>query len=222
MGKKKDKKVPRNTKSPEERLKYKDFYSFLLGSQSDEILDEKDVENQRLEIEANFLSSLKRINEETLQLSEFLIEDKKLAQELCGLLREILKRLNLSFVISPSAIPTVEKVNQIILNQEGNLVSIYEKLKVDSKALETYPTEIILVVFLDIIPKLGSLLRSYRKKVGIRVNFFEKIYRELENVNRAFVSSNQRFDESLKKIEEDAIKKTLFSKKGKEVRAPAV
>lgn len=216
MGKKKSEKEAEEAKEgdfSEERTDYEDFYSFLFGDQSSETLDETMVEKAKVEIEGKFLDSLKVINEEILQLSEFLIEDKKLAQELCKLIKPVLKHLNLSFVISPKAIPLFEKTEQIILNEEGRLIFIHDKNKVDSKALEEYSPEIILIVFLDIIPKLGRLLKLYRKKVGMRVNFFEKIYRELENVNRTFVTSNQRRDESLEEsVEVDGVKKILFLK----------
>jgi len=49
----------------------------------------------------------------------------------------------------------------------------------------------------------------------MRVNFFEKIYRELENVSKVFVTSNQGLEVSLREhIEEDGVKKTLFSRSG--------
>ena len=213
MGKKRGEKGAKKGDFSREGRDYEYFYPFLFGNQPLEALDEKEVEKIRAEIEEKFLGSLRTINEETLQLSEFLIEDKKLAQEICKLIKQILKHLNLSFVIPARAIPLFKKTDQIILNEEGHLIFLYEKNKVNSKALEEYSPEIILMVFLNIIPKLGRSLRSYRKKVGMRVNFFEKIYRELENANRAFITSNQRLDEGLKEsVEEDGIKKTLFSK----------
>jgi hypothetical protein len=205
----------KNGEFSEEKMDYEHFHPFLLGNRSLEMLDEKEVEKAKVEIEEKFLDSLKVINEEILQLSEFLIEDKKLAQELCRLLRQVLKHLNLSFVIPSRAIPISEKIDQIILNEEGHLIFVYEKSKVDSKALEEYPPEIILIVFLNIIPKLGKLLRLYRKRVGMRVNFFEKIYRELENASKVFVTSNQKLEVSLReRTEEDGVKKTLFSSSG--------
>jgi len=215
LGKKKGVKEAKKGEFPKERMDYEHFYPFLFDSQSLETVDEKEVEKTRVEIEEIFLDSLKAINEDTLQLSEFLIEDKKLAQELCRLLRQVLKYLDLSFVIPTRAIPLFKKTEQIILNEEGHLIFVYEKNKISSKALEEYSPEIILIVLLNIIPKLGKLLRLYRKRVGMRVNFFEKIYRELENVSRVFVTSNQRLEASLReRVEEDGVKKTLFSSSG--------
>jgi hypothetical protein len=200
-------------KFSKESIDLEHFYPFLFDNQYLETLDEKEMAKTRVEIKEKFLESLKVINEETLQLSEFLIEDIKLAQELCRLLRLILEHLNISFVISPKAIPNLEKIDRIILNKEGHLIFFYEKNKVKSKALEEYPPEIVLMVFLNIIPQLGRTLRLYRKKVDMRVNFFEKIYRELENTSRAFATSNQKPEEDLKvHVEENGVKKALFSK----------
>ncbi|MGQ9460126.1 MAG: hypothetical protein ACUVRA_02700 [Candidatus Bathyarchaeaceae archaeon] len=221
MVKKGDKKEAKNGEFSKERMDYEHFHSFLFGNQTLEMLDEKEVEKAKVEIEEKFLDSLKVINEEILQLSEFLIEDKKLAQELCKLLKQVLKHLNLSFEIPSRAIPIFEKVDQIILNEEGHLIFVHEKSKVGSKALEEYSPEIILIVFLSIIPKLGKLLRLYRKRVGMRVNFFEKIYRELENASRVFATSNQLEAGLRESVEEDGVKKTLFSSSGNHERKSA-
>lgn len=190
-------------------------YSSSFEEASLEKVDEKEAEKIRVEIEEKTLESLRVINEETLQLSEFLIEDKNLARELCRLIKPVLKHLNQSFAIPSRTIPNSKKSDQIILNEDGHLIFADEKGKVNSKPLDKYPSEIILIVFLNIIPKLGRLLRFYRKKVGMRVNLFEKIYRELDNANRAFSNSEAKPGESLegpKPAEENGIKKILFSK----------
>jgi len=213
LGKKRGEKEAKSGKPLKEGMDHANLCPILFGNRPLETLDEEEVEKTRAEIEEKFLDSLKVINEEILQLSEFLIEDTKLAQELCKTIRPILKHLNLSFTIPPRAIPIHEKIDQIILNQEGHLIFVYEKNKVNSKALEEYSPEIILIAFLNIIPTLGRTLRLYRKKVGMRVNFFEKIYRELENASRVFADSNQKPKGLLEvPIEEDGVKKTLFPK----------
>jgi len=142
--------------------------------------------------------------------------------------------LDLSFVIPPEAIPIFKKTDRIILNEAGHLIFVYEKTKVSSKPLEEYPPEIVLAVFLIIIPELGKSMRSYRKTISMRINFFEKMYRELENVNRAFATSkefermyrelesiNRAFATSKEnagvssgeRMEENGIKKSLFEKR---------
>ena len=65
---------------------------YLLFQRQDlEIFDEEEIERIRGEIEQKFSDSLRIINEETVQLSEFLVQDKKLAKELCRLIQPVLK-----------------------------------------------------------------------------------------------------------------------------------
>lgn len=169
---------------------------YLLFQRQDlEMFDEEEIERIRGEIEQKFSDSLRIINEETVHLSEFLIEDKKLAKELCRLIRTVLKRLDLSFVIPPDAIPIFKKTDKIILNETGHLVFVYEKTKVSSKPLEEYSPEIVLAVFLNIIPELGRSMRIYRQTISLRINFFERMYRELESINRAFATSKENAGE---------------------------
>ncbi len=191
FGKKDSPKKAKPSEFSDERMNEVNLSYLLFQSQDLEMLDEKDVEKIRGKLEQRFSNAIRMINEETLQLSEFLIEEKKLAQELCRLIRPILKRLNLSFVIPPEAIPIFKKTDRIILNEAGHLIFVYEKTKVSSKPLEEYPPEIVLTVFLNIIPELGKTMQSYRKKIGMRINFFEKMYRELENINRAFATPKE-------------------------------
>lgn len=189
MEKKIVRKKAKSSDFSDERMNEVNLSYLLFQSQDLEMLDERKIEKIRGVIEQKFSDALKVINEETLQLSEFLVEDKKLAQELCRLVQPILKRLDLSFVIPPDAIPIFKKTDRIILNEAGHLIFVYEKTKVSSKPLEEYSPEIVLAVFLNIIPELGRSMRSYRKKIGMRINFFERMYRELENINRAFTTS---------------------------------
>ncbi|MBE0512586.1 hypothetical protein IBX38_06015 [Candidatus Bathyarchaeota archaeon] len=168
-----------------------------------------EIEKTRTEIEQKFFDFLKVINRETLQLSEFLVEENKLSHELCKLLKNILKRLNASFNIPPEAIPELKETKEIILNAEGHLIIISDKGEVDSKVLEDYPPDVILMVFCSVIPKLGRLVELYRKKISLRVNFFEKTYRELDNLYRAFATSEQKKAED--RLEIDKTKKLLLT-----------
>lgn len=204
MEKKIVRKKAKSSEFLDERRNEVNLSYFLFQSQNLGMLSEREIEKIRGEVEQKFSEALKVINEETLQLSEFLIEDKKLARELCRLIRPVLKRLDLSFVIPPEAIPIFKKTDRIILNEAGHLIFVHEKTKVSSKPLEEYPPEIVLTVFLIIIPELGRSMRSYRKTIGMRISFFEKMYRELENVNRAFETSKESEGESLEEHREKA------------------
>ncbi len=161
------------------------YYPIKLQDESDENLEKTETE-----IEKKFAELLAAISDETLQLSEFLIEEKRLVQELCELLREILKRLKMSFEIPTRAVPEFQgKAKKILLNDEGHLLLILEGENVNSKILEDYPPEVVLNVIWNIIPALEKSLKAYRKKISKRVGIFEKIKKELKNIQKVFSSS---------------------------------
>jgi len=173
--------------------------------------DKKELEKTKFEIEQKFVDLLKGINEETLQLSEFLIEEKKLAHQLCDLLKHILSYLKMSVTIPSKAVPFFKKTKEIILNAQGNLIFVDEEGRVDSTLLEDCPTDIIVMVAWSFIPQLKKSISLYRKKVSLRVDFFNKINRELNNVNEVFLTSKKEEKESdLEELfQQDVVKKVF-------------
>jgi hypothetical protein len=177
------------------------------------------VEKSIGEMEQKFDDLLRVVKEETLQLSEFLIEEKRLVQELCILLKLTLRQLNASFHISPKMIAVPEKVNHVILNEEGHLILIDNKGGVNSKALEDYSPEVILNVLWVVLPELSEIIVGYRKRISFRVNVFEKISRELRNLHKMFTRTReeQALEDSETSTEEetpkDGVRKSLLSKK---------
>jgi len=145
-----------------------------------------EIEKKRAELEQKLFDFLKVINEGTIRLNESLIEETKLSYEICRILRQILKRLKFSFTIPSEALPWLRKTRQIILNEEGLLIMVYENGDVNSKLLEDYPPSILLTVLEYVIPKLGKLVELYGEKISVRVNFFKRVYQELDNLQRAF------------------------------------
>ena len=167
-----------------------------------------EMEKTRAEVEQKLFDFLKVINEGTVRLSESLIEETKFSYEICRILRQILKRLKISFTIPPETLPWLRKTRQITLNEEGHLIIIYENGDVDSKLLEDYPPSIILIVLQYIIPKLGKLVKLYGKKISLRANFFKKVYQELDNLQRAFETSAEKPSEK-ERFRRNEIKRIL-------------
>lgn len=171
------------------------------------------------EMEQKFEDLLRVVKEETLQLSEFLIEEKRLIHELYVLLKLTLRQLNASFHISAKMVPVSEKVKQVFLNEEGHLILIDDKGGVTSKALEDYPPEVILNVLWVVLPELSEMIVGYRKRISFRVNIFEKISREFRNLHKIFTKhqEDQASEESETAAEEEApkdgVRKSLLSKK---------
>lgn len=172
-------------------------YSNYPAKLHDEGTDE-DFERTKAEIERRFTELLAALSEETLQLSEFLIEEERLVQELCTLLRETLRYLNLSFEVPAEAVPELQSnAKKIILNNEGHLILMFKGEKVSSKILEDHPPRIVLAVIWNIIPELEKSLRDYRRRISQRVNIFEKIKKELKNIRLIFTSSEQKQEVSI-------------------------
>lgn len=196
------------TASAEEETTH--FYQpYQVEEETVEILDEKEIEKTKVEIDTKLQELLKMISEETLQLSEFLMEEKNLASELCDLLRQILKRLKISFTIPAKILSISVKPKQVIVNEEGHLILVFEKDKVSSKRLEEYPPEIIMEVLWNILPQLGKSIELYRKKISTRVSFFEKVKKELKTLFKAFSST-----EAENKAEvEDTVRQSLANNK---------
>ena len=160
----------------------KDFvlYPYRLHSKGD--LEEIDRER----IEKRFFDELKSLSEEALQLTEFLSEDKRLCHELCSLLRDSLGRLDLTIDVQVRALPFLEKTERVMLNTHCHLIIVKEDGRIDSVDLEEYPSEVVLMVVWNILPKLKVLVAEYTKKVKLRVEYFDRIGRDLRNLQGAF------------------------------------
>ncbi len=185
------------------------FHPVQLSEESGEILDEKEIEKSKVEIEQKLQELLKSINEETLQLSEFLMEENKIMDDLCMSLKQILKKLNVSFNIPPRDVPLRKKVKKVILNEEGHLILVYEKGEVYSAFLAEYPPEIVMAVLLVVMPEMAKVIMLYRKKISTRVNFFGRIKKELKGAVKAIVGSKEAASDASGKQTMDAVKEAL-------------
>jgi hypothetical protein len=185
------------------------FHPVPISGENEEVLDEKEIEKSKVEIEQKLQELLKSISEETLQLSEFLMEENKLMDDLCMSLKQILKKLNVSFNIPPQNIPLRKNVKTVILNEEGHLILVHEKGEVNSTFLAEYPPEIVMAVLWVVMPELAKVVMLYRKKISTRVNFFGKVKKELKGVVKAIVGKESvpdSGDEQTMDVVKDSIK----------------
>jgi len=185
------------------------FHPVQLSEESGEILDEEEIEKSKVEIEQKLQELLKSINEETLQLSEFLMEENNLMNELCTSLKYILKKLNVSFNIPPQDMPLRKKIKKVILNEEGHLILVHEKGEVSSAFLAEYPPEIVMAVLWTAMPELAKVITLYRKKISTRVNFFGKLRKELKSIVKAIVGTKEDSQGSSGEQSMDVVKESL-------------
>jgi len=197
-----------------------DIASPLQSGEMEKAAGSGETERNLSEMEQKFEELLKVIREETLQLSEFLIEEKRLIHEVYVLLKLTLRQLNASFRISAKMIPLSERSKHAVLNEEGHLILINDKGEVSSKALEDYPPEVTLNVLWVVLPELSEMIVSYRKRISFRVNVFEKISREFKNLHKIFLrrqedQTSQGPDETGSEdvTQKDGVRKSLLSKK---------
>jgi hypothetical protein len=158
------------------------FNPVQLSSKSEE--DESDIE-----VEQKLQDLLKDISEETLQLREFLTEENRLMNELCVSIKQIMKKLSVSFDIPPHNIRASKNIKRIILNQEGHLTFYHEKDEAHSAFLAEYPPEIVIAVLWTVMPKLAKVVATYRKKIRSRISLFKKLKTELKTIAKAVVGT---------------------------------
>ncbi|MEM0057352.1 MAG: hypothetical protein QXG58_01395 [Candidatus Bathyarchaeia archaeon] len=183
------------------------FFHPLEVSEGEEVPSIEEIEKYKAEFEQKLQELLRSISEETLQLSEFLMEEEKLIKELCTSLRQVLKKLKVSFYIPPRELPIRGKVKKVILNEECNLILVYEKGEVHSAFLAEYSPEIVLATLMVIMPELAEVLMLYRKRISTRVNFFGRIKKELKNVVKAIIGSREAAENEKESM--DAVKSAL-------------
>lgn len=155
--------------------------------------------------------SLRIINEETSQLSEYLLQEGKLIRELCVLLRHILKRLKMNFRLPANVFSQTWKTQRIILTDEAHLVFVNNRNEVKSKALEDYPPKVILNVASFIIPELSKTLTSYREDVSARIGMFNKINQELRSLRNTLANRQKNLEEDVNP-DGNGVKKILLTK----------
>lgn len=143
-------------------------------------------ETDRKKVEKRFFDELKSLGEEAMQLTEFLSEEKRLCHELCSLLKASLGRLDLTVEVPVEALPFLEKAEKVMLNAKCHLIIVDEDGRIDSMALEEYSSEVILMVVWNIITQLKVLIGEYKKKVKQRVEYFDRISRDLRSLHGAF------------------------------------
>jgi hypothetical protein len=185
------------------------FHPIQLSNENEEILDEKEIEKAKSEVEQELQEVLKSISEEALQLSEFLIEENTVTTELCMSLKQILKKLNVCFNIPPQDLPLRRKVKKVVLNEEGILIVVHEKGDVTSSLLSEYSPEIVMAVLCAVLPELARVVSLYRKKLSTRVNFFGRLRKELKSVAKAIATTEEENASSEEEQTMDVVKDSV-------------
>ena len=155
-------------------------------SQKKETEESEEIEDKHGEAENKLNELLRAVSNEASQLTQFLAEEKKLSNELCNLLTQILKRLKITFNIPPAYLAKIDDAKHIKLNTEGHLIVVRNGNKIDSKLLRDYSPDVILAVMLAMVPEIEKAIKTHRKNISQRVSILEKIKHELKSLQKAF------------------------------------
>jgi hypothetical protein len=172
------------------------------------VFQDKEIDDAKAKDVGEKLSGLlKVITEDARQLTEYLTAESSMVNQICGYLSKILTELNLSVVLPQKTVPELDKAKELILNTQCLLVIVQKDGKVESKSLESYPPETILMVVWALIPRLREEVSLYMKKVSIRLNFLEMVNDELKNIQRPF---EKHEDKPIEDFQENKVKKVLI------------
>lgn len=151
-------------------------------------------ENEERIEERQLQEFLKSIGEEASRLSKVLAEEDKLIRELCDSLKQVLKKISMTFSIPPRKIPVKVNLKKAFLDEKCRLVLVNEKGELRSEFLAEYPPEIVMSVLLAVMPELTRAITLYRKKIAVRIGFFENVKKELRTILKVIVRRGENLE----------------------------
>ena len=134
------------------------------------------------EMEPALSELLPSIRESAQALVESKAEDARLSRELCDALTAYTEWLDLTLELPPETIPEFYNVEKMFLSPKGRLVVVDRQGRVRSKALKEHPTEIVLTVVWNTLPKLQSKIERYADRLSERIELLGRINQELKNL----------------------------------------
>jgi hypothetical protein len=178
------------------------------------ILQDKDSGDEKIkEIGEKFFDILRSINDDTKQLGEYLIEERNMVKAICTYLRRIFSQLNIAIILPNIPVPPFKTCKEIILNSQGHLIIVKEDDKVESRSLQKYPPEIVLIVIWGVIPKLKEIINAYMRQVSTRLDFFEKINEELKSVQESFEIPQEGDEEGSEDLRVENAREAIIPRK---------
>jgi hypothetical protein len=157
------------------------------------------------QIENDFFALLHTINEEAMQLGEFIATETKTVYEICGNLQYVFHHLGLSVDLPSSLITWRRNVQKATYNDHGHLILVMTNGEIESKALEQLSPEIVLTVVWGVIPKLGEIVSTRLKHAETRISLFEKIRVNLRNLQNNLSTSVDSETQDSRELQEQQV-----------------
>lgn len=170
-----------------------EFLTPVLLSNESKTVPQDDQNSTNVE-EQKLQELLMNLSEEILQLNGFMIKETGLIDELSSSLKEILKKLRISFSIPQQDVLLARKARKIVLTEEAHLTVTYESGETNSAFLAEYPAEVVAATLWSVLPELKKSVTLRRKLLSTRISFFEGIKKELTNIARSITAArNENF-----------------------------
>lgn len=134
------------------------------------------------DMESDLSNLLQSIHEGAQILVESRDRAARLVGELCASLTAYTEWLGVTIELPPETVPQFYNAEKIVLTPNSHLVVIDRQGKVDSKALEEYPTEIMLIVVWNALSQLQSAMQRYAQRLGERIDILDRISSELRSL----------------------------------------
>jgi hypothetical protein len=186
-----DEQVSRGDKSVPREVESDAYPSVFQRTEPEE--KNREITSEGSNIEDKLGEFFKGFAEEATQLNKALIEEKRMINELCNLLAQILGSVGTSVDIPAQRMTRIGNAKQIRVSSEGQIMVICED-GVESE-LKFYSTEMILEILWAIFPEIVKAIRNYKDKVIMRVTLLGKIRNELTNLRRNLPKVNEETSE---------------------------
>lgn len=171
--------------SPENELDYSLFPYRAQRPASRSPLQEGEKERS----EKRFFDELKSLSEESLQLSEYMSEDKRLCNETCLIIGKCLQRLQTTVELPAKALPILPDAEKVMLNPNGHLITVFSDGRIESSNLEQLDTQTIFMIVWNAIPQLRVIVEEFAATVKMRVEYFDRVERDLRSLQNALDNS---------------------------------
>ena len=133
--------------------------------------------------DAEIALSIKSLQEESLQISELVEMEKTYSVEVISQLKQLIEPLNVAFHVKPSSVSKSDStIGDVVLTPQGIVCIIHTGGTINSRSLESLPSEILMRILIEVVPQVKQLLSEKRQKISGRVGTLEKIAREFRKV----------------------------------------
>lgn len=123
---------------------------------------------------------LEDIHEENERISELYAQEKECIKALSQLLKDLMKTLNTTLVLSREALERQGlDASQIYIGADSEVNIVLRNGQVKTMKLEEMSSASVLSILTALMPSLRKAIATYRSDISDRVNIFEKIISEL-------------------------------------------